>query len=468
MSIEWWLAIAGFCLFAVCAIAQARAKIGRAIAHRLLAYGMLAGFWMMAIGLIWVAHQHFKDTPWYQTFLFSLAIVVLIGFVLALIGMALTLLRSKNLVGTEPLETHSRFAYVDPVAPHASDAPPSAPRNYVICIDGTWNDPDSHTNVHRFWNYLVQESEQQIAKYYKGVGVKENTKAARRIFGAATRKMLLGCGTGLGARIIRSEAYVEFVRLVRSQDRVYIFGFSRGAAIARMLANDILYCGIPRLVSAKYQKSRDKDHSDYLIDIAVLGPKQNGSVPIAMLGLWDTVTAFGLPWLKLDPLAKLTIDPAVEKAFHLVAIDERRLAFDATLANHDGGNVEEIWFAGAHSNVGGGFGGHNRLSDITLRFIMHRAKDAGLQFTQEGKQFLDNTPPAEAEADGDVTDIWTPERWWILRTTRKIQVKGGGPGIVPRIHKSVFDRKTKPACEYTPPSLNNLEPDRDYKVESRV
>jgi hypothetical protein len=233
-----------------------------------------------------------------------------------------------------------------------------------------------------------------------------------------------------------------------------------------MLANDVLYCGLPGSVSAKYQRSKDKDRPGDLLEIAVLD-RRKYDVPIAMLGLWDTVTAFGVPWLKIDPFAKLKIDSEIRKVFHLVAIDERRLAFDVTLANHDGGNVNEIWFAGAHTNVGGGFDGHNRLSDITLRFMMHRAKEAGLQFTQEGIDFLDKAPVAEAEAHGDVTDIWTPGWWWRFRTIRKIQVKDGGPGKVPWIHISAFDRKKAPACKYAPPNLNNFELYRDYNVEPR-
>jgi hypothetical protein len=212
----WWLALAGFGLFLFCAIAQERIKTGSEIAYSLLYDGALMGFLMVPTGLALTAHQYLQDFSWYQVFLRLLEILGAIGLAMLLIGTLSISIRSKNLVGKKPLTTYMPFnlVYVESIEPHISDAPPRAPRNYVICVDGTWDNPDSNTNVHRFWKYLIQEPEQQIAKYYIGVGVKENTEEERRAFGAATRKMLIGCGTGLGARIVRSKAFVDFVRLV--------------------------------------------------------------------------------------------------------------------------------------------------------------------------------------------------------------------------------------------------------------
>lgn len=458
---QWCLALAafGFVIFSVSAIAQRRMTTARAIAHQLAAYGMFAGFFITLLSLVVAAHHLLEDFRLYQMSLKGLAVLALVLFVVFLIGVAVTLGRSKSLVGDHPFQTDPlKLVSVQSIAPISSDVSTKAPRNHVMCFDGTWNDPDSRTNVHRLHEFLPPDSGEQPKRYANGVGVVTNVGAALRVFGGATRNTLIGCATGLGARKIRSKAYIEFVRTVRPGDRLFIFGFSRGAAIARMVANDIVECGIPGSVSARYQRRRNGEGE--LLEIAVLEPRKYGSVPIVMLGLWDTVTAFGIPWLKIDPFKKLTIDPSVEKAFHLVAIDEKRKAFDATLANQDGGNVEEIWFAGAHVNVGGGYEGHDELSDITLRFMMKRAKEARLQFTSLGEEFL----AKELERKGVATDIWTP-KWWLVRTIRKI--RGGTPGVKPRLHTSVLRRKEDAGCMYDPPNVAGLKVDRDYGVEFR-
>jgi hypothetical protein len=313
------------------------------------------------------------------------------------------------------------------------------------------------------------------------VGVTTNKGAARQFFGEEVSKTLIGCATGLGARPIRGKAYFEFAKNYQPGDRIYIFGFSRGAAIARMLANDIIECGIPQSIQAQYYRWPEEGE-DYLLDIVVKGPREAGRVPIRMLGLWDTVTAFGVPWVKIDPFNILTISGNVEQAIHLVAIDEHRKTFDATLMNQERGNVEEIWFAGAHTNVGGGFEDH-KLSDIALNFMINRANEAGLQFlheariefSQDGVDFIGDPPPAEYDVTGE---FWKAGRLW-LKTTREIRVRGGKPGAMPRIHKSVFERKLffeqkmsgggndpKSGCAYDPPNIRKLN--RNYVLEKET
>jgi Uncharacterized alpha/beta hydrolase domain (DUF2235) len=98
--------------------------------------------------------------------------------------------------------------------------------------------------------------------------------------------------------------------------------------------------------------------------------------------------------------------------------------------NHEN-RIEEIWFAGAHTNVGGGFEKDRGLSDISLRFMINRASEHKIQFCDEAFQII-----------GKVTGlIWEAPPLWLWKITRQIHVKNGGPGVVPKIHKSVFMRK---------------------------
>jgi hypothetical protein len=115
---------------------------------------------------------------------------------------------------------------------------------------------------------------------------------------------------------------------------------------------------------------------------------QAQDVKIAMLGVWDTVGALGIPGpffagldTQLFGFLSTDLHPDMLKAYHAVSIDERRNEFPATLWTNPSPNqvLEQIWFAGVHSDVGGGYA-QTGLSDITLAWMMLRAKSNGLQF----------------------------------------------------------------------------------------
>ena len=164
-------------------------------------------------------------------------------------------------------------------------------------------------------------------------------------------------------------------------DRLYIFGFSRGAAIARLFASQLAKNGL---------QTRDG--------------KRDPAPVITMLGVWDTVAAFGKPNLKSRQRPRSdvvfengSISPIIRDAYHLVSVDENRLAFRPTLMNAQP-EVTEVWFPGVHSDVGGGYR-LDGLSDLTLKFMIERAQEHGLGFlTVEalGRESLEGTDP-----DGD-------------------------------------------------------------------
>ena len=185
-------------------------------------------------------------------------------------------------------------------------------KNIVICIDGTGNTNSTakdanNTNVVHFAQALVND-DKQIVKYFSGVATSKWKFVNQK-----------GEYTGFGAKGIRNDAKEFLKEVYKTDDKIYIFGFSRGAAIARDLVNNI-----------------------------------DGQT-VTLLGLWDTVAAFGIP---IDILGfpfgsinigkKLDIPSTVDYVYHLVAIDENRSAYTPTLIENTD-DVEEVWFTGVHA-----------------------------------------------------------------------------------------------------------------------
>jgi uncharacterized protein (DUF2235 family) len=262
-------------------------------------------------------------------------------------------------------------------------------RNFIISIDGTGNSPeDAHergsdtTNVHRFHAAIDREDENQLACYFPGVGT---TQQHQSEFG-----LPFGKAFGAGARRLRDHAYATFVRHYQPGDRVFIMGFSRGAAIARMLCNTIREQGIPQSITI----TRDED----LRFVSYENHGRQKSVSIEMLGVWDTVAALGvpidigrIPFQKINLFTDLTIASNIKRAYHLVSVDEQRKAFEPTLMNYDPRRVEEIWFPGDHADVGGG---HDlrRLADAPLEFMIDKARRLGVRFHREALDEIQPNP----------------------------------------------------------------------------
>ncbi len=268
---------------------------------------------------------------------------------------------------------------------------PNVNKNIVVCLDGTSNTPDqverglaAQTNVYKLFSMLKpadasgivdygtfdasitkRYAEKQFAFYYTGVGNKFETSAIGQIVGGAT---------GMGASDIVERAYLDVMRIYKPGDRIFIFGFSRGAAIARLLANAIHARGAPRTVWTLRLLGRH-----WLLWKSRHKRPEDSQVRVAVLGCWDTVGAFGiakkiagLDLQKIDFFKDLSIPDNVDRAYHMVALDEQRFEFSPTLMEPDAlepERVVEVWFAGDHANIGGGWG-TPKLSDVTLDFLL--------------------------------------------------------------------------------------------------
>ena len=285
-------------------------------------------------------------------------------------------------------------------------------KRLIVCADGTWNKRDRtedhrNTNVAKLCDAIVQidaRDVKQFLKYQKGVGT---GPWYDKILGGVT-------GAGLSANI--RECYAWIVDNYAPGDELFFFGFSRGAFTARSLVGLIRNCGILRTehrgrVGKAFDFYRDRDPSKHPRTQVAQIFRDTYSYPekpiIKCVGVWDTVGSLGIP--TTGPIGMLSrrffgfhdmkLSSWVENAFHAVAIDEVRKPFTPTLwelrdedlaeSRVSGQHVEQVWFAGVHSNVGGGYPNAD-LSDIALRWMMDRAQRCGLGLAPEAAAYVGN------------------------------------------------------------------------------
>ena len=265
------------------------------------------------------------------------------------------------------------------------------PKIIALCFDGTWNTPDDDqsdgdgsTNVRKLHDAILPtnaDGVQQAKWYATGVG----TKWYNKLRGGAM-------GVGLSTKI--QKGYTHLVESWEEGDSICIFGFSRGAYCARSLVGLIRNAGLLRrehvkLVPEAYALYRTRDEGADSETAKFFRGKYAREVPIHLLGVWDTVGALGIPVESFEWFNKAyyqfhdtELSGIVRNAFHAVAVDEHRKNYSATLWNpkqKPNQRVEQVWFSGAHANVGGGYA-HTALSDIPLRWMMQKSQTCGIAF----------------------------------------------------------------------------------------
>lgn len=306
-----------------------------------------------------------------------------------------------------------------------ASADPGPPRNVAIFIDGTWNEAGTHasTNVWKLFKATpdgIQNGREQRRLYVSGVGTRPTTDAgvlsdagykaelARYLWrdlpplASAEDRKLIGGVTGMGT-IGRIKATYHFLcKNFRPQgrDQVFLFGFSRGAFAARSLAGFVGQVGLllanklehVERAYAMYERSADPSQTelgDFLYELTGRRGVVNDDefyLPMHFLGVWDTVASLGLPFRRRQFDAPFTeyrqveCPPSVMTARHALALHELRRPFEPLLWNpglHR--DLKQVWFAGAHADVGGGYKvGEDGLSDIALRWMAAEAMKCGL------------------------------------------------------------------------------------------
>jgi uncharacterized protein (DUF2235 family) len=347
------------------------------------------------------------------------------------------------------------------------------PRRLIVCADGTWN-----TEGRIVDRKLVQTNVRKIYEAIRTVGCDGREQHAHYIAGVGTHGLVDSVLGGIGGYGISGnicEGYRFLVNNYEEGDEIFLFGFSRGAYTVRSLAGLIRNCGLlheyhaHRLPEA-YALYRDRSEDAHPSEkrARLFRRSYARKVTITCLGVWDTVGSLGIPdsWIgaRLNPALKLrnqfhdvTLSSWVEHAYHAIAIDERRKPFMPTLWQTQdiaGQEVEQCWFPGVHSDVGGGYP-DTSLSDIALDWMMRRAERCGLEFKRKHRTLAPSPTGTLHESLNPFYERFGVAQRPIPPIARHAFDRHGDPKRV--IHESAFARMrhefAPPATAYYPSNL---------------
>ena len=331
-------------------------------------------------------------------------------------------------------------------------------KRIVLCADGTWNEPERKdentgriqpTNVLKVARAVLPTSidgVSQIVYYHEGVGtLGKLDKWTGGAFGSGMEKN------------VRS-LYRFLVFNYEPNDEIYLFGFSRGAFTVRTLVGFMNKVGLLQKDDEYYTPEL---YGLYESSIQLGSPEWDHAFrhikdtrpcpPIHFIGVWDTVGALGPPGILGQIFNRnkykyhdIDLHSNVLHAYHAVAIDERRKPFAASLWQRPtdrNGTLEQVWFAGVHSNVGGGY--HpDGLANEALHWLVEKAESLGLQFDN---QFLTHYRPCFNSLLQDSMSAL----YRVMGPNERII----GAADNEAIHQSVLDRVSLSTCQYDPPNL---------------
>ncbi len=375
------------------------------------------------------------------------------------------------------------------------------PKDIVICCDGTGNEINENiSNVLKLFRCLKTDDTQRVF-YDPGIGTLSRSNAWARFSLKAKGVFGLVTGSGLDENIL--EPYQFLIETYEDGDQIYLFGFSRGAYTVRALAGFIYLVGLldrdqknlSSYALVAYKQASEKD--DLSVAWRFHQVSRARHVPIKFVGVWDTVSSmivprpdrFFIPSLQFLPYTRT--NPGIEVFRHAMAIDERRRMFRLNAwvepdefkpnpfakkgAPHD---TKQVWFAGAHGDVGGGWPEkQSGLSKIALQWMIDEAKSHGLLVNtamvnhlvkghkRKGGRHEYVSPNPMAEINDSMTPGWRilewlpkHEKWkeWPKRRSwLRCYLPRSEPRLVPNdaiLHPSVLERTSK-LVDYKPINL---------------
>jgi uncharacterized protein (DUF2235 family) len=355
------------------------------------------------------------------------------------------------------------------------------PKNIIVCSDGTGNTAikGRGTNVFKLFESLdlvhhrVDPSlTPQVAFYDDGVGTQ--TFKPLKIFAGMT-------GFGLSRNV--KQLYKEIVRIYDPGDRIFLFGFSRGAFTVRTLAGFIANCGLINAAAlstaSELNSAVERAYGIYrqryrpkLWEMLFGKPDTSKTMTfkktwchdcearIKFIGVWDTVDAVGLPFHLADVLNALIyrfkfpdhrLSQSVDHACHALSIDDARHSFTPLLwdeSQETTNRIEQVWFSGAHSNVGGGYPKQG-MSLVALDWMMSAAERAGVRFLEGDRRFYSEHANVDDKLYDPRSGLGVFYRWKprdLFAICRKANVK-------PKLHLSVLERVAHGTENYAPGNL---------------
>jgi len=376
------------------------------------------------------------------------------------------------------------------------------PKDIVICCDGTGNEIGTTiSNVLKLFRVL-EKSDAQRVYYHPGVGTIGLQNSWGRFKQEAQGVLSLATGAGLDEDTLG--AYRFLCEAYEKDDRVWLFGFSRGAYTVRVLAAFIHVMGLlpPDQIDlagyafSTYKKaSSDSQNSDGSSNDSGLKEAWHFSqiaggriIEIEFIGVWDTVASVIVPrqddfLFDLQTLRFTRTNNSVKKFRQAMSIDERRRMFrlnrwtepqeyrsnpfDASTATAQ--DIRQVWFAGVHADVGCGYPEvESGLSKFPLLWMIAQAQVAGLRIDRAminhlgwGQPKPDSkhvyvAPDATAQLHASLTVAWEILEWLPKRAKWKEwpehksylgwYLPRGEPRPIPEgaiIHRSVLERRDK-------------------------
>jgi uncharacterized protein (DUF2235 family) len=385
-------------------------------------------------------------------------------------------------------------------------------KKIIVLSDGTGNSAAKvwRTNVWRTFEALDLTRSDQVAMYDDGVGTSSFKPVAilGGAFGYGLKRNVLSLYKFL-CRNYKSRQDYQAEGIQSEDDDIFAFGFSRGAFTIRVLVGLVLDQGLvnyetedelDRKTKAAYRQYRAKNFKTYT-GIEVLfrwirswfvsashDSAQRAVSHVRFLGLWDTVAAYGFPvdeltrgvsrylWPLELPNRQLDTD-RVRKACHALSIDDERTTFHPVLWDETdiprppiqrcgirrtrSERVSQVWFAGVHANVGGGYP-DDSLAHVSLTWIMQEASYCGLRFKRPPVADPDAVINLKSsqDKDGRLYDSRSGIGGYYRYGPRKIaelchsrlslDPRDRVQIDLPKIHYSVFDRLTVAAHFYAP------------------
>ena len=363
-------------------------------------------------------------------------------------------------------------------------------RNLVVCLDGTRNEPETGaTNVARLFAMAVK-SDDQLVYYDPGVGTMGARSATTRFGKLLTRVAGLLLGHGVKDNI--EQAYGFLMHNYRQGDRIFVFGFSRGAYTALALTGMVRTVGLLRpgadnlvpYALKLYANSGPDDPSDdeekkfwklrrgfttTFGNPVLPNPFDTEHKQIEFLGVWDVVKSIGwLNWRAQLQQARWPFTrkvPSVRTGRHAISIDEKRrqyaeYRFDSDEVAQRRGELREMWFAGVHSDVGGTFPDNHDLADIALKWMVDEAVVAGLLVDPQAyRRVLDAKLGEELPADHALGKIHASGLlWWLIGFGwRRRQIRAGDeihPSVPHRVQSTQGAAKPYTAALPAPPAAD--------------
>jgi uncharacterized protein (DUF2235 family) len=381
-------------------------------------------------------------------------------------------------------------------------------KNIIICSDGTGNTAikDRGTNVFKLFEAVDLNGHRadpkltpQVALYDDGVGTESFLPLK-----------LLGGAFGWGLKRNVLDLYTGLVRIYDPGDSIYLFGFSRGAFTVRTLAGIIAKCGIlnweltvttdamTKAVAAAYRTYRrgyrtwlwrmfhlksvqDVRESSAAAMANFKAEKQAGDAEIHFMGVWDTVDAVGGPFHISDIINTFIhrfkfpdreLSDTVNYAVQALSIDDARAAFEPLLWEGRS-NMEQVWFAGVHSNVGGGYPKQG-MSLVTFDWIIQKAALNGLRILTDDRERYWEHGSVDDKLYDSRAGLGVFYRWKPRNMQALSEKHGAG---TPKLHLSVLERIAHGTEGYAPGTLAphvhvvytpSGDPDQDLATEVRT